>query len=403
MPATSYGKAIWFLCILIFPALVFASNPLAQLQKLESSSFMISDASDLNTDQFRAQTPYVPASTTKLVTAWLALRHWGEDHRFETSFYVDTDEATLWIKGGGDPFLVSEELQIIAGKLALILPPEIRGIALDVSLYESQLTIPGAGKTNNPYDAIPTALASNFNTINLKKANGKLVSAEPQTPLTPFSRSFASEISGSSLRINTGRNPRQSERYFAELLRELIRSRGISVGDEIIWGSVPAGKPDYTHQNTKTLAEIIELMLEYSTNFIANELILTLVAEHYGKPANFSLVSDYMNSMLFDQFGWKDYNFDEGAGLSSYNRMSSRQLLELLQEFSQWFHLMPEISPDIYAKTGTLDGVQTLAGYIKTKSKNHLFAIMVNETIDVPLAKNVAIELRHQLTTVSKH
>src|SRR5271154_5331466 len=64
-----------------------------------------------------ADEPFVPASVTKIVTAWLALEVLGGDYRFETRFYLD-DKRVLYVRGGGDPFLISEELAIRAKTLA---------------------------------------------------------------------------------------------------------------------------------------------------------------------------------------------------------------------------------------------------------------------------------------------
>ena len=60
-----------------------------------------------------ADEPFVPASVTKIVTAWLALEVLGGDYRFETRFYLD-DKRLLYVRGGGDPFLISEELAPLA-------------------------------------------------------------------------------------------------------------------------------------------------------------------------------------------------------------------------------------------------------------------------------------------------
>ncbi|MBX2885938.1 MAG: D-alanyl-D-alanine carboxypeptidase [Granulosicoccus sp.] len=393
---TALSKYLYLL--LCFVGFCHADNPVKELEKLDKSGFILIDAENREISSFKANTPYIPASTTKLVTALLALQHWGETHRFETSFYIDATNSTLWIRGGGDPFLVSEELQIIAQQIRKLHPSAIQTIALDTSLFEPALVVPGAGNSNNPYDALPTALACNFNTINLKLVDKVLESAEPQTPLTPYSRTFAGKINQSTLRINTGQDAKNSERYFAEVLRELLRKEGAVIGDDIIWGMAPDRRPDYTHRNSRTLGEVIQLMLKYSTNFIANELILTLVAEHFQKPASFTLVSDYMNSELFKQFGWQNFYFEEGAGLSPQNRLSAQQLAQLLQTFKPWSDLMPEVQPGVYAKTGTLENVQTLAGYIQTNGDNHIFAVLINGNINTPLANDMATELKNSIT-----
>src|SRR5829696_6370033 len=60
---------------------------------------------------------FVPASVAKIVTAWLAMEVLGPHYRFETRFYLDGDRV-LYIRGGGDPFLISEELAQLASALS---------------------------------------------------------------------------------------------------------------------------------------------------------------------------------------------------------------------------------------------------------------------------------------------
>src|SRR6202021_1047382 len=90
-----------------------------------------------------ADTPFVPASVTKIVTAWLALETLGSDYRFETRFYLDA-KRVLYVRGGGDPYLISEELAPLATELvAKIGKAPISGIVVAPSYYPSNLRIPG--------------------------------------------------------------------------------------------------------------------------------------------------------------------------------------------------------------------------------------------------------------------
>src|SRR5260370_40256823 len=63
-----------------------------------------------------ADEPFVPASVTKIVTAWLAMEVLGGNYPFGTRFYLD-DKRVLYVRGGGDPFLISEELAPLATEL----------------------------------------------------------------------------------------------------------------------------------------------------------------------------------------------------------------------------------------------------------------------------------------------
>src|SRR5436853_5616061 len=90
-----------------------------------------------------ADRPFVPASVAKIITAWLAMEVLGADYRFETRFYLDGDRV-LYIRGGGDPFLISEELaQLASALVAAIGKQPLSGIVLDVSYYPSEIRIPG--------------------------------------------------------------------------------------------------------------------------------------------------------------------------------------------------------------------------------------------------------------------
>src|SRR5580693_6289369 len=128
-----------------------------------------------------ADQPFVPASVTKIVTAWLALEVLGADYRFETRFYLD-DKRVLYAKGGGDPYLISEELKSLATELvAKIGKAPITGLVVDASYYPSNLRIPGIEDDDTAYDALNSALGVNFNTIYAERVGNKVRSAEEQT------------------------------------------------------------------------------------------------------------------------------------------------------------------------------------------------------------------------------
>ena len=268
------------LSIVFFPLSTSLASSLDTFNRYHSAGLLYLDTAGEVIDKKRADDLFVPASTTKLVTAWLALNHWGEEHRFKTDFYLDESTAypVLWIKGYGDPFLVSEELVIIARTIGEKLKArgivKLAGIRLDTSYFASNIKLPGTAISNNPYDAIPSALAANFNTVFAVKKNGVIVSAEEQTPVTTTARHIYRTMKGRSERVNTGPDQRIAERYFAELFAEFLRREALEVGDEIAWGPVPASMPLlYRHLNSRTLADVIKPMMKYSTNFVANQLV----------------------------------------------------------------------------------------------------------------------------------
>ena len=380
---------------LLLPASTFADSALSKFSKLKNAGLLVVNDQGATIRETRASQSFVPASTVKLATAYLALKRFGANYRFQTNFYFDRSNNTLWVKGSGDPYLVSEELEVIAQQLARKGIKNIAQIGLDASLFQRGLVLPGTGSTNNPYDAVPSALAANFNTVHIKKINGKVISAEAHTPLTPYAISMKKRFKKGTLRVNTGRNPLNAEKYFAEVFAAFLRKQGIQVGKGIIRGAIPIAQPIYQHNNSKTLAEMIKPMLKYSTNFIANQLALVLAADKYKQPANAQLVKEYMNTSLAAIFHWQNFNIQDGAGLSRQNRLSPTQLVDLLKQFKQWRNLLPEKEKGVYAKSGTLHGVSTLAGYLVKGNEWRPFALMMNQSVSNNLRNKIAIQLRN--------
>ena len=363
------------------------ADVLTDYQRLTNTAHLVIDEQGSVIASSHAEEPLIPASTVKLVTAWLSLEHWGEDYRFTTAFYYDAINQTLAVKAGGDPFLVSEEIAVIANNLVAAGVERVSVIRLQTDLFQPDLIVPGATTTDNPYDAVPTSLAANFNTVNVQVDGAGVASAEPQTPLTPIASKIAEELKKSGkFRVNTGRSSKRATRYFAELLAVMLRHRGVEVSDVVEWGAVPDTAPLYVHRNSKTLGEIITGMLKYSTNFIANQLILTMVAELTDTPADFDLVERYLEGQLSRHAGWSAFKLREGAGLSPDNRLTAVQLVQLLEKLRRWQHLLPEIQPGIVAKTGTLTGVKTLAGFAEDARGRQLpFAVLINQQVDASM------------------
>ena len=174
------------LALLLLPAPVFADVKEKVAALAPSGLVLVVDGKGNELVAQNADESFVPASVTKIVTAWLALEVLGGDYRFETRFYLDGNRV-LYVRGGGDPFLISEELALLATDLvAAVGKTPITGIVLDASYYPSNLRIPGIEDTGEAYNALNSALAVNFNTIYAVRSGNKVRSAEKQTPITPL-------------------------------------------------------------------------------------------------------------------------------------------------------------------------------------------------------------------------
>jgi len=412
-----------------------ASKEFQKLLSIEQASFALYRSNWAPLYVNNQNLPLIPASTTKILTAYLALQHWGSDHHFYTDFVIEvlpskaqepagkrvnSRQANLWIKGYGDPFLTSEEIALMAKHLHQQLERlgvnQIVSVNLDSRFYDAEIDIPGASKSDNPYDAIPTAIAANFNTAFLEWNGTSWQSAEPQTPITqvaidaankrflPAGKKAKSHIplkKGFKTRINLGFNPKNNEKHFVQLLlallnKELARDQSpypVKLNSvEVNWQalepswvsnlqSISQSKSitRWRYRNSKNLQQVLVPMLKYSTNFIANQLALNLAAEHYSLPAGERLVTRYYQDAIGN---WLvGANFEEGAGLSRQNQITAEKLSFLLKAFFPYRELLPRVSKGVYAKSGTLHGVTTLAGFIDKNGRSFPFVLMVNEPV----------------------
>jgi D-alanyl-D-alanine carboxypeptidase/D-alanyl-D-alanine-endopeptidase (penicillin-binding protein 4) len=325
----------------------------------------------------------------KILTALAAIERWGLDHRFHTDFYF-TDDDRLWVKGYGDPYLVSEELERIAKALKARGIVRVAGIATDDSYFDPGVEIDGRSSSANPYDAPMTAVAANFNTVNVVNRGGRVRSAEAQTPLTPLALRVGQRLGSGEHRVSLERREK-AVRYFGELLRAKLEQAGIEVGGGPRNGRVPAGaKRVYRHRNSRDLRFVLAAMLEYSSNFIANDLFLKLADRGDGRPLGTFGAQQAMADWVERTFGWESYRIDDGAGLSRGNRLSARQLLEAVNAFAPYMDLLPKRSKRVRAKTGTLRGVSCYAGFVKRGGRWEPFSLLINQQVPYNFRLQVA-------------
>ncbi len=318
-----------------------------------------------------ADKSFVPASVAKIVTAWLAMEVLGPDYRFETRFHVDA-KRVLYVRGGGDPMLVSEELDLLAPALLAATGEEpFTGMVLDGSYYPDDLEIPGIEGTDEAYDALNSALAVNFNTINAVRSGDTVKSAEAQTPITPLAISqFKARGPKGKGRISLAQeDPSISILYAGELIAAFIEKAGGKIDGAISLGPVPDGlKPVYVHRQSRDLAEILRLLLLGSNNYIANQVFLEIGTDLLGGPVSLDKSLRVANQILARHGLAKAIHLEEGSGISRDNRFTARGLAEVLDLFAPHAELMRRTKSGSRYKTGTFSGVSTLAGFAKTKS-----------------------------------
>jgi D-alanyl-D-alanine carboxypeptidase/D-alanyl-D-alanine-endopeptidase (penicillin-binding protein 4) len=320
----------------------------------------------------------VPASTLKLLTALTVLHHWGPSHRFVTELYVDPCWR-LKIKGYGDPLLISEVLKELSQNLSDSLP-HITAILVDNTYFSPKIEIPGRSPSTNPYDAPVGALCANFNTVFYgRDAKGRPTSLEPQTPMVPFAAERIDRFRHTAGRYTFSQNPDDAALYVGELLRFFLHE-----GERAEIKTVTLGRVNQEdrlilrYQSRFTLEEIVQKMMSFSNNFIANQLILALGAARYGPPATLEKAQAALRDFCARSQGLETVRVVEGSGISKENRLSAASMLVILDLFKPYRHLLNKMD-GIRVKSGTLTGIANRVGYISTDDGEPFsFALFLN-------------------------
>jgi len=337
--------------LLLFSSHSHAGDALNKLYGMSSAAILLVDTKHRELIAKQASQALIPASTVKLITALAALEKWGRKHR-------------------------------------------LANITADDSYFDQIVNSSDQSRTNNPYDAVASALAVNFNTIELEVSSNGIKSGETQTPLTPMAQHLAQGLPVGKHRINLG-SAKRSPEYFIQVLSSKLRSAGVTVGNknERPKPSLEDASLLFIHSNTRPLEQIVQAMLEYSNNFIANQLFLLLGIEQYGAPASLQKSRQMLAEYLAKEFNWQNYVINDGSGLSRFNQLSAHQLVDVLDRFASYRDLMPQQSSQIYAKSGTLKGVSCYAGYVFRDNEWQTFALLINQPVRYRFREQLAEEL----------
>jgi serine-type D-Ala-D-Ala carboxypeptidase/endopeptidase (penicillin-binding protein 4) len=223
----------------------------------------------------------------------------------------------------------------------------------------------------------------------------KVRSAEKQTPLTPLAISLfqARGLKGSG-RISLSQDPAVSLQYAGELIAAFIERAGGSVKGKVSIGAVPEGlKPVYVHRQSRTLSKILAEMLRASNNFTANQIFLEIGGHRLGGPVSLEKSLKLADETLAAHGLATAIHLEEGSGISRDNRFTARGLAKVLELFAPHANLLHGHDGGMN-KTGTMEGVSTLAGYADTSSHGRVrFVISLTSNDD---------EMRFQLLHIIK-
>jgi len=299
----------------------------------------------------RARTAVTPASTLKLVVAATALETLGPKHRFVTRFVASappdaggTLAGGLWLVGGGDPMLVSDDLRRGVGALARsgirridgelqiddtsFMGPEqnpkwdpddlgydyaagTSAIALDWGVVEFDVT-PGAPGEPARVRVVPDneaiALEGRVTTVGAGASTSVTIERKPVMPA--FGKSGAPDTAANAVNtyfveghIASG----ETQKYYKPVLgmpgyvggvvSSMLAARRITLAAGFRIGAAPPSAQTLWAHPSPPLAVILRDMLVYSNNHSA-ETLLRIVGERSGQPGTDETGIAYEKTLL---------------------------------------------------------------------------------------------------------
>jgi D-alanyl-D-alanine carboxypeptidase/D-alanyl-D-alanine-endopeptidase (penicillin-binding protein 4) len=379
-----------------------------------------------------------PASTLKLLTTYAGLELLGPAYTWKTEAWLDGKledgilQGDLIIKGYGDPKFTLEQFWLWLRELRGRGLREIHGnVIFDSTAFKLAVHDP-ASFDNDPvraYNVGPDALLLNFNALHLlfiPQGEKVKVVTEPELAgitvdnrLRPVSQGNCSnwddaisvQLSASRLLIQGPFPVICGERaeylslmphtnYINAVFRALWLELGGTVSGSLHQGSVPSTATLLATHNSVPLAELIRDINKFSNNVMARQLFLSLSLSDTA-PATVALSEQAVRNWLVQKnLDFPELKLENGAGLSRIERISAHSMAELLQSAhesllqAEFASSLPIIGVDgtlkkrlhastaashAHLKTGSLEGVKTIAGYIQSRSGKHwLMVFFIN-------------------------
>ncbi len=366
-----------------------------------------------------------PASVVKALTALHARAALGAGHRFVTRLVATgpvsggTVSGDLVLLGGGDPTLSTDGLAVLADALRA---RGITGVSGRFLVNGSALPAVARIDPDQPdhvgYNPAVSGLNLNYNRVHFRwrraGAGHEVVMDAPgdrnnarvsiatmtvqgrQTPVYTYADAGGTErwtVAASALGREGSRwlPTRHPELYAGDVFRSLARARGITLPAAQRAGGAAPGTVLAEHASAP-LDRLLTDMLRWSTNLTAEAVGMAATLALGGRPANLAQSAGLMSAALAQRHGVAGLRLVDHSGLGPAARMSPAQMVQLLcapgvsgamrgllrdhpMRDGQG-NVIRNHALDVAAKTGTLNFVSGLAGYVTAPSGNDLaFAI----------------------------
>lgn len=392
--------------------------------------------------EWRADVARNPASVMKLLTTLAALDTLGPTYTWKTEAYLlgelrdGTLHGDLLLKGYGDPYLVMERLWQLQRDLRALGLQHIEGdLLLDDSFFEYGDYDPAAFDREplRAYNVAPNALMTNYKVLRYRFAPaGDAVDIRLEPPLEnvaivnhlkvhpgscrgyqrgiridaneDYDRfEFSGSFPAGCRHYTMDRAALSHNAYTFGLFRSLWQETGGTIKGRYRNAIAPPGtEPDLVFESLP-MADIISKVNKHSNNVMARQLLYTLGAEVKSPPGSENKGREVVADWLTQHgMNFPELKLANGAGLSRDARITARHLTALLR-YAYSSRYMPEYLSSLplsgmdgtllrrlhstrlrgaaHMKTGSLDHVSTIAGYVLGSSGDrYSVVILINHT-----------------------
>ena len=406
-----------------------AANPAAIIARSGVSGKVACALADAETGEMLHTTlpvlPLPPASVAKSLTAMYALDRLGPNFRFETRVLAAGSvsggrlQGDLVLLGGGDPTLDTDALAGLAGQVRAAGILQVTGKLL---IWSGALPAIDQIDPSQPvhvgYNPSISGLNLNFNRVYFewKPAGGDYaISMDARSErLRPAVDVVRMQLANRNLpvythRLRNGREEwsvarsalgngggrwlpvRQPALYVGDVMEALLAAQGVRLGGVQVVRTPPRGQVIAQHRSVP-LPEILRGMLKYSTNLTAEAVGLAASQTFENKPRHLAGSAQSMNAWLAAATSARHPKLRDHSGLDARSELTVTDMVRTLtspRARSGLLPLLKTIKPTdaalaagahpqmrVRAKTGTLNFVSTLSGYLDVPGQRTLaFAI----------------------------
>lgn len=428
---------------------LISSDPLLKTSEVGIVVHDLTTGKELYT--YQADKLYRPASIEKVVTAVTALDVLGNEYQFQTTLAYDGTikngilKGNLYVKGGFDPEFMDLDMDFL---VRAVKESGIRAVSGklvgDVSLMDSIYWGAGWSWDDTPESFQPylSPLMLNRGCVDIKvfpssrgkagrveivpesdyyRVNNRSVSLRSDAGRLKITRDWlvngnTIDISGcvSSVRKRT-LNMYDSKRFFMNTFCYKLKKEGLSVTKDSICFLETPEDVKWIYTCRRPLEVVVKRALKESDNLSAEALFRQL-GRMNGKHASHISFEDcqkVVERFMRNSLGYDSDNFRimDGSGVSLYNYVSPRLILAYLNYayhhpaiFQTFYDCLPIAGVDgtlqgrmrqgktfrnVRAKTGTVTGISSLAGYLTAVNGHKISFVIINQNILKPrLARN---------------